>query len=158
MVLSNIPSEAATPAQAPLPVANSSLNEEFPIPSCSSWFRYEEINEIERRALPEFFPVEVSKFKSPEIYREYRDFMIKTFRMRPKEYFSVTTCRRYLTGDVTSIMRIHAFLEQWGLINYQVNFLILFLKYFSYFFRLLKDQIQEFQQLKLRLQLMPFSL
>lgn len=117
MVLSNIPPEAATGAQATPPVAT---NEEIPIPSCSSWFRFEEINEIERRALPEFFPVEVSKFKSPEIYREYRDFMIKTFRMRPKEYLSVTTCRRYLTGDVTSIMRIHAFLEQWGLINYQV--------------------------------------
>lgn len=117
MVLSNIPPEAATGAQATPPVTT---NEEIPIPSCSSWFRFEEINEIERRALPEFFPVEVSKFKSPEIYREYRDFMIKTFRMRPKEYLSVTTCRRYLTGDVISIMRIHAFLEQWGLINYQV--------------------------------------
>lgn len=123
MVLSNIPSEAATGAQTPLTAASSSSSEEFPVPSCSSWFNFEEINEIERRALPEFFPVEVSKFKSPEVYREYRDFMIKTFRMRPKEYFSVTMCRRYLTGDVTSIMRIHAFLEQWGLINYQVNFL-----------------------------------
>ena len=83
--------------------------------------QFEEINEIERRALPEFFPTEPSKFKSPEIYCQYRDFMIKTFRVRPKEYLSVTTCRRYLTGDITSIMRIHAFLEQWGLINYQVT-------------------------------------
>jgi hypothetical protein len=126
MALSNIPPEASTGAHLPLPVVTNSSNEEFPIPSCSSWFRFEEINEIERRALPEFFPVEVSKFKSPEIYREYRDFMIKTFRMRPKEYLSVTTCRRYLTGDVTSIMRIHAFLEQWGLINYQVSLKDLF--------------------------------
>lgn len=120
MVLSNIPPEAVGTQAAP-PTIGSSTSEEFPIPSCSSWFRFEEINEIERRALPEFFPSEVTKFKSPEIYREYRDFMIKTFRMRPKEYLSVTTCRRYLTGDVTSIMRIHAFLEQWGLINYQVT-------------------------------------
>lgn len=121
MVLANIPPEASS-AQTPLSGANSTSTEEFPIPSCSSWFRFEEINEIERRALPEFFLAEVTKFKSPEIYREYRDFMIKTFRMRPKEYLSVTTCRRYLTGDVTAIMRIHAFLEQWGLINYQVMF------------------------------------
>lgn len=121
MVLSNIP---ATSEGANVPTVSANItfqNEEFPIPSCSSWFKFEEINEIERRALPEFFPPEPTKFKSPEIYREYRDFMIKTFRMRSKEYLSVTTCRRYLIGDVTSIMRIHAFLEQWGLINYQVG-------------------------------------
>ena len=122
MVLSNIP-----PATTEIPQLNTTAAtsqpqpEDFPIPSCSAWFKFEEINEIERRALPEFFPTEPSKFKSPEIYCQYRDFMIKTFRVRPKEYLSVTTCRRYLTGDITSIMRIHAFLEQWGLINYQVT-------------------------------------
>lgn len=123
MVLSNIPpaSNAGSSANEAQNAASTNQNEEFPIPSCSSWFKFEEINDIERRALSEFFPSEPSKFKSPEIYREYRDFMIKTFRMRPKEYLSVTTCRRYLTGDITSIMRIHAFLEQWGLINYQVR-------------------------------------
>ena len=31
-----------------------------------------------------------------------------------------TACRRNLAGDVCAIMRVHAFLEQWGLINYQV--------------------------------------
>lgn len=29
--------------------------------------------------------------------------------------------RRNLAGDVCAIMRVHAFLEQWGLINYQVD-------------------------------------
>ena len=32
-----------------------------------------------------------------------------------------TACRRNLAGDVCSIMRVHAFLEQWGLVNYQVD-------------------------------------
>lgn len=27
----------------------------------------------------------------------------------------------YFLGDVCAIMRVHAFLEQWGLINYQVD-------------------------------------
>lgn len=122
MALSNIPPPTeATGPQTNVAPTNPSSSEEFPIPSCSSWFNFDEINDIERRALPEFFPSEPTKFKSPEIYREYRDFMIRTFRMRSKEYLSVTTCRRYLTGDVTSIMKIHAFLEQWGLINYQVT-------------------------------------
>ena len=34
--------------------------------------------------------------------------------------FYSTACRRNLAGDVCAIMRVHAFLEQWGLINYQV--------------------------------------
>ena len=47
--------------------------------------------------------------------------MIDTYRLNPNEYLSVTACRRNLAGDVCAIMRIHAFLEQWGLINYQVD-------------------------------------
>ena len=38
--------------------------------------------------------------------------------MNPTVYLSATTCRRHLSGDVNGIMRIHAFLEKWGLINY----------------------------------------
>jgi SWI/SNF related-matrix-associated actin-dependent regulator of chromatin subfamily C len=47
--------------------------------------------------------------------------MINTYRLNPSEYLTVTACRRNLAGDVGSIMRVHAFLEQWGLINYQVR-------------------------------------
>lgn len=39
----------------------------------------------------------------------------------PQEYLTFTACRRNLTGDVCAILRVHAFLEQWGLINYQVT-------------------------------------
>ncbi|EIW53680.1 uncharacterized protein TRAVEDRAFT_133595 [Trametes versicolor FP-101664 SS1] len=40
---------------------------------------------------------------------------------RALEYLTVTACRRNLAGDMCAIMRVHAFLEQWGLINYQIN-------------------------------------
>ena len=33
-------------------------------------------------------------------------------------YLSATTCRRHLSGDVNGIIRVHGFLEKWGLINY----------------------------------------
>uniref|UniRef100_A0A672HKU4 SWI/SNF related, matrix associated, actin dependent regulator of chromatin, subfamily c, member 1b n=1 Tax=Salarias fasciatus TaxID=181472 RepID=A0A672HKU4_SALFA len=69
------------------------------IPSYTSWFNYNSIHSIEKRALPEFFNGK-NKSKSPEIS---------------------TSCRRNLTGDVCAVMRVHAFLEQWGLINYQVD-------------------------------------
>lgn len=51
----------------------------------------------------------------------YRNFMIDSYRLNPQEYLTFTACRRNLTGDVNAIMRVHAFLEQWGLINYQVR-------------------------------------
>nr|NVI75805.1 moira [Cucujiformia] len=78
------------------------------------------IHEIEKRALPEFFNGR-NKSKTPEIYLAYRNFMMDTYRLNPTEYITSTACRRNLAGDVCAIMRVHAFLEQWGLINYQVD-------------------------------------
>ena len=90
------------------------------IPSYSSWFSMSTIHAIERRSLPEFFSNR-NRSKTPAIYKDYRDFMINTYRLNPGEYLTVTACRRNLAGDVGSIMRVHAFLEQWGLINYQAS-------------------------------------
>lgn len=90
------------------------------IPSYSAWFDMSKIHPVERRALPEFFNSR-NRSKTPTIYKDYRDFMINTYRLRPTEYLTVTACRRNLAGDVCAIMRVHAFLEQWGLVNYQVR-------------------------------------
>lgn len=93
--------------------------QEVIIPSYSAWFDMSKIHPVERRSLPEFFNSR-NRSKTPSIYKDYRDFMINTYRLRPSEYLTVTACRRNLAGDVCAIMRVHAFLEQWGLINYQV--------------------------------------
>jgi SWI/SNF related-matrix-associated actin-dependent regulator of chromatin subfamily C len=90
------------------------------VPSYSSWFDYNAIHSIEKRALPEFFNGK-NRSKTPEIYLSYRNFMIDTYRLNPTEYLTSTACRRNLAGDVCAIMRVHAFLEQWGLVNYQVD-------------------------------------
>ncbi|CDK25033.1 unnamed protein product [Kuraishia capsulata CBS 1993] len=89
------------------------------IPSYAAWFDMNSIHEIEKRSLPEFF--ETSKFKSAKIYKEFRDFMINAYRLNPMEFLTVTAARRNLAGDVASIMRVHGFLQKWGLINYQVD-------------------------------------
>lgn len=89
------------------------------LPSYSTWFDMNTIHSIERKALPEFFNNR-NRSKTPAVYKDYRDFMINTYRLNPVEYLTVTACRRNLAGDVCAIMRVHAFLEQWGLINYQV--------------------------------------
>lgn len=90
------------------------------VPSYSAWFDYNAIHAIEKRGLPEYFNAK-NKSKTPEIYLAYRNFMIDTYRLNPSEYLTSTACRRNLAGDVCAIMRVHAFLEQWGLINYQVD-------------------------------------
>lgn len=90
------------------------------IPSYSAWFDYNSVHIVEKRALPEFFNSK-NKSKTPEIYLAYRNFMIDTYRLNPTEYLTSTACRRNLAGDVCAIMRVHAFLEQWGLINYQID-------------------------------------
>ncbi|PVU96909.1 hypothetical protein BB559_002211 [Furculomyces boomerangus] len=93
---------------------------EIVIPSYAAWFSISKIHENERRANPEFFN-NINKSKTPRVYMEYRNFMINTYRLYPMEYLTVTACRRNLSGDVCSIMRVHSFLEQWGLINYQAD-------------------------------------
>ncbi|XP_036322997.1 SWI/SNF complex subunit SMARCC2 isoform X1 [Rhagoletis pomonella] len=90
------------------------------VPSYSAWFDYNSIHVIEKRAMSEFFNGK-NKSKTPEIYMAYRNFMIDTYRLNPTEYLTSTACRRNLAGDVCAIMRVHAFLEQWGLINYQID-------------------------------------
>ncbi|KAJ3101018.1 hypothetical protein HDU97_001718 [Phlyctochytrium planicorne] len=95
-------------------------NETVIMPSYSVWFSFSNIHDIERKALPEFFNGR-NKSKTPQIYKDYRDFIINTYRLNPAEYLTVTACRRNLAGDVCAIIRVHNFLEQWGLINYQVD-------------------------------------
>lgn len=121
----NVPSAVALSAQHRKAAALAkrylaSQTQEIIIPSYSTWFSFNTISPLERRSLPEFFNGR-NRSKTPEIYKEYRDFMINTYRLNPSEYLTCTACRRNLAGDVCSIMRVHGFLEQWGLINYQID-------------------------------------
>jgi SWI/SNF related-matrix-associated actin-dependent regulator of chromatin subfamily C len=92
------------------------------LPSYSSWFDMNTVHNIEKKALPEWFNGR-NRSKTPVTYKDTRDFMVNTYRLNPSEYLTFTACRRNLCGDVCAIMRVHAFLEQWGLINYQVRIL-----------------------------------
>ncbi|PLB46063.1 chromatin remodeling factor subunit [Aspergillus steynii IBT 23096] len=114
------------PAQGKTSVENSARSQlvsqthAIILPSYSTWFDMHTIHPIEKKALAEFFNGR-NRSKTPAVYKDYRDFMINTYRLNPIEYLTVTACRRNLAGDVCAIMRLHSFLEQWGLINYQVD-------------------------------------
>ena len=87
------------PEDPPLILTEIKKNINTPIflPSCSSWFNFDNINEIEINALPEFF---CGKFpsKTKEIYKNYRNFIINLYRENPKKYLTSTTCRKHLAG------------------------------------------------------------
>lgn len=105
---------------AELPVKKLIQTHAIVIPSYASWFSLNHIHEVEKRSLPEFFNKR-NRSKTPEYYMKYRNFMVNTYRLAPAEYLTVTACRRHLVGDAAAIMRIHSFLDKWGLINYQVD-------------------------------------
>ncbi|GME66651.1 unnamed protein product [[Candida] boidinii] len=90
------------------------------LPSYVSWFNMRKIHKIEKESLPEFFN-DLNRNKTPQIYAKYRNFMINSYRLNPNEYLSFTSCRRNLVGDAATLLRVHRFLNKWGLINYQVN-------------------------------------
>ena len=95
-------------------------NEIIYSPISSSWFNMDNIHEIEMKSLPEFF---VGKYptKTPKVYKDYRNFIINLYRENPSMYLSSKTCNKHLAGDTAAIMRIHGFLEHWGLINFKLN-------------------------------------
>lgn len=53
--------------------------------------------------------------KNEELYKKYRNYIVE---LSKDGYVSATKARKGLAGDACSIMKIHAFLEHWGIINY----------------------------------------
>lgn len=109
----------ASPLPPPLPPP---AIQHTTIPVSAQWFDINSIHSIEREALPEFFAsdsIGANQFKKSEKqYLYYRNSMISMWRENPKKHLSAGMCRRNLLGDVCAIMRVHAFLENWGLINF----------------------------------------
>ncbi|XP_073101698.1 SWI/SNF complex subunit SWI3A homolog isoform X3 [Elaeis guineensis] len=92
----------------------------YSIPGSSSWFRWDEIHETERRALPEFFDGSAAS-RNHRVYKEYRDFIINKFREDPSRRLTFTEVRKSLIGDVGTLHKVFLFLERWGLINFGVS-------------------------------------
>ena len=112
MTFTNIPPPPATNTATTTATTNTDDASSLIIPSFAAWFNLDSVHDIEKSAFPELLSQDTSA------YREYRNYMVSTYRARPWEYLSLTACRRSLASDVATLSRIHAFLEQWGLINY----------------------------------------
>jgi hypothetical protein len=50
--------------------------------AAADWFDAESIAQVEKDSLPEFF-TGVYPSKTPNVYKEYRNFMIQLYRLNP---------------------------------------------------------------------------
>jgi SWI/SNF related-matrix-associated actin-dependent regulator of chromatin subfamily C len=90
------------------------------VPTCSAWFSPSKIHQLEKESLPEFFTGK-KLTKTPESYKKMRNIIVDMYRENTRAYLTATTCRRRLAGDACTILRVHAFLEHWGLINFNYD-------------------------------------
>jgi hypothetical protein len=90
------------------------------LPPSAKWFDIDKISRLEVRMLPEFFTGR-SASKTPEFYLQSRNFIVQLYARLatedPAAFVSGTDCRRKLAGDSCAILRIHEFLERFGIIN-----------------------------------------
>lgn len=98
------------------------ITKELIVPAAAAaWFDPTKVHDIEKLSLPHFFGQEEEADSSyAQEYTQIRDFMMKKYQEDPSEYLTVLVCTTDLTGDLEDLMRVHSFLEMWGLINYQV--------------------------------------
>ncbi|XP_021984184.1 SWI/SNF complex subunit SWI3A [Helianthus annuus] len=89
----------------------------YTIPTASGWFSWDNIHDIEKTSLPEFFDG-TSFTRNPRVYKEYRDFIISKYREDPSRRLTFSEVRKSLVGDVSYLMKVFVFLEKWGLINF----------------------------------------
>lgn len=86
------------------------------------WFSTESVNSLEITNMPEFFSplVEAGTAKSGT-YIEIRNFIVALYSSNPYVFLSATECRRRIAGDVCVILKIHNFLDCFGVINFNVK-------------------------------------
>lgn len=94
---------------------NSKSNSSF----YAAWYRPDSVHQIEKDAFRELFTD--SGLPVNQKYVELREYLINNYRQKPDAYLSVTTCRRNVSFDLPTLIKVHGFLEQWGLINNNTN-------------------------------------
>ena len=128
-----VPSTANTPApipqvvglpKKPTPAWEQHMpgpNDEMTIdPTTTSpkpeWFKQDQVSTLERSLLPEWFDGS-SSHRTEQSYLQTRaKFMEMSDRLGTR-YLTATMLRRSVPGDVGSLMRLHAFLSSYNLIN-----------------------------------------
>lgn len=86
-----------------------------------TWYHSELLSALEIKHLPDLFSTEADRLKNSPEYFRIRNFIVTLYAHNPSVYLSATDCRRKLCGDVCVVLRIHAFLDAFGAINFNIK-------------------------------------
>ncbi|KAM0937906.1 putative transcription factor MYB/SANT family [Dioscorea sansibarensis] len=87
------------------------------VPTHAGWFSWKEIHPLEKQALPSFFNGK-SESRTPEIYLEIRDAIMKKFHADPQVQVELKDFSELSVGDMDTKQEVLEFLDHWGLINF----------------------------------------
>ncbi|KAL2453276.1 SWI/SNF complex subunit SWI3D [Abeliophyllum distichum] len=87
------------------------------VPIHAGWFSWTKIHALEERMLPSFFNGK-SERRSPEIYMELRNSIIKEFHSNPNAQIELKDLAELTVGELDARQEVMEFLDYWGLINY----------------------------------------
>lgn len=85
------------------------------------WYNSESLNALEIRYLPDFFANDADRIKNSPEYFRVRNYIVSLYAHNPSVYLSATDCRRKLSGDVCVVLKIHSFLDAFGVINFNIK-------------------------------------
>ncbi|XP_077233305.1 DNA-binding family protein [Tasmannia lanceolata] len=87
------------------------------VPTLAGWFSWTKIHPLEERALPSFFNGK-SEERTPDIYMEIRNAIMKKFHMDPQTQIERKDLSELSVGDSEARQEVMEFLDHWGLINF----------------------------------------
>lgn len=100
-----------------LPESSHSNNLGPLTPNHAGWFSWNSIHAVERRGLPEFFNSK-SKLRTPTLYMEYRNLLMRKYLENPDKVFTLAdVVIDQKGGHLEAAKRIFEFLNHWGLLN-----------------------------------------
>lgn len=83
----------------------------------TGWFSWTRIHPVEKQTLPSFFNGK-SESRTPEIYMEVRDWIMRKFHADPNTGIEVKDLSELSVGEMDARQEVMEFLDHWGLINY----------------------------------------
>lgn len=87
------------------------------VPTHAGWFSWTKIHPLEEKMLPSFFSKK-SEIRTPELYLEIRNWMMKKFHANPSKQIELKNLSEFTAGDEDSRLEVMEFLDYWGLINF----------------------------------------
>ncbi|XP_057788246.1 SWI/SNF complex subunit SWI3D [Salvia miltiorrhiza] len=87
------------------------------VPIHAGWFSWTKTHPLEERMLPSFFNGK-SESRTPEIYMEIRNWIMKKFHLDPNTKVELKHLSELTVGEPDARQEVMEFLDYWGLINY----------------------------------------